>query len=253
MLRVAIMFLSLAGPVAVARGGEGAPAVGVPTDGRLASVRAELQARLNRVAEAGLPTELLLNKIREGLAKNVAPQRIAATTLSLADHLEAAYAFLSPRCAGDVSAGLLRVVTEARMSGIALADLEALVSGPDLVADRAVQVVVDLKWRGYPAERTARLVGEVVRRDPANLDRLPGMLESIRREQSLAPGDCIEALVNGLGASASLSGAYARVTEAERRKGSAQGGRKADEPALRRGNGTRAVGLPAAPLGQLKN
>lgn len=248
MLREVILLLSLAGPAGEAPGREP-----LPSDGRLAPVRAQLEARLDRVAGAGLPTELLLNKIREGLAKNVEPQRIATTVFAMADHLDSAQAFLVQQRRGNVPAGLLRAVTEARMSGIALDHLQPLVSAPDALADRAVQLVLDLKWRGYPVERSAGLVGQIVRHDAANLDHLPGLLETIRREQLLSHADSVDALARGMATSDSLAGAYDRAVDDERRKGgTGRGARKSDETDVNRGNSAGPPGLIKVPPGQAK-
>jgi hypothetical protein len=73
MLQMIVLLLTLSGTALAASG-----AVSLPDDARLAPVRAELQRRIDSVAAAGLPTDALVSKTREGLAKGVDPQRIAS-------------------------------------------------------------------------------------------------------------------------------------------------------------------------------
>src|SRR3569833_4117649 len=55
----------------------------VPDDARLGATRASLQATVDRAEAAGLPGRPLVIKVREGLAKGVPPERIAAAVESL--------------------------------------------------------------------------------------------------------------------------------------------------------------------------
>src|SRR4051812_24011871 len=55
-----------------------APTPTLPADARLAPVREPLEKLLARAAGEGLPADLIAGKVREGLAKGVAPEAIRA-------------------------------------------------------------------------------------------------------------------------------------------------------------------------------
>ena len=48
----------------------------LPSDPRLEPVRAELAQVVDQTSQAGLPADVLVAKVQEGLAKNVPPPRI---------------------------------------------------------------------------------------------------------------------------------------------------------------------------------
>ena len=75
-----------------------------------ASVEAELSATFEAAAAADLPVRVLLEKLREGAAKGVAPTRLAAGLRAEADRLAQAAAILS-RAQVPVSDRLLREQT----------------------------------------------------------------------------------------------------------------------------------------------
>ena len=208
----------------------------------MAPVRAELQRRIDSSAAAGLPADALVSKTREGLAKGVDAQRIASAVTRLADDLEAAQRFVAAR--RPVAPGLVRAVAEARMAGIDLATLPSLVAADRLPqpAQRAVEVLTDLSLRGYPVQRALVVVERIEVREPGALDRVPALLDTIRRDQALSPAEAADALARGLAAADSLQGAYRRAVEDERRKengkGSASTGTVVDGP----GNSENAPG-----------
>jgi hypothetical protein len=239
MLRMIVLLLTLSGTALAASG-----AVSLPDDARLTPVRAELQRRIDSAAAAGLPTDALVSKTREGLAKGVDPQRIASAVARLADDLEVAQRFVAARRPGPVAPGLVRAVAEARMAGIDLATLPSLVAvdRPPQPAQRAVEVLTDLSLRGYPVQRALVVVERIEVREPAALDRVPALLDTIRRDQALSPAEAADALARGLAVADSLQGAYRRAVEDERRKengkGSAGTGTVVDGP----GNSENAPG-----------
>src|SRR5262245_31047233 len=138
----------------------------LPDDPRLAPVRQKLEDAIARASAAGLPSELLSGKVREGLAKGVDAARIEAAVFRLAESLEAARGFVSARRQGAAPVALVRAVAEARMSGVSLAAIEGLVGGqqPETPARRAIEVLTDLSMRGYPIERAAIIVRAVLLR-----------------------------------------------------------------------------------------
>ena len=239
MLRMIVLLLMLSGTALAASG-----AVSLPDDARLAPVRAGLQKRIDSAAAAGLPADALVSKVREGLAKGVEAQRISSAVMRLADDLEAAQRFVIARRPDAAAPGLVRALAEARMAGIDLATLPSLVAAdrPPQPAQRAVEVLTDLSLRGYPVQRALVVVERIEVREPAALDRVPALLDTIRRDQALSPAEAADALARGLAAADSLQGAYRRAVEDERRKengkGSASTGTVVDGP----GNSENAPG-----------
>jgi hypothetical protein len=239
MLRMIVLLLMLSGTALAASG-----AVSLPNDARLASVRAGLQRRIDSAAAAGLPADALVSKVREGLAKGVEAQRISSAVMRLADDLEAAQRFVIARRPGAAAPGLVRALAEARMAGLDLATLPSLVAAdrPPQPAQRAVEVLTDLSLRGYPVQRALAVVERIERREPGALDRVPALLDTIRRDQALSPAEAVDALARGLAVADSLQGAYRRAVEDERRKdngkGSASTGTAVDGP----GNSENAPG-----------
>jgi hypothetical protein len=203
---------------------EAAPAPALPVDARLESVRGRLETLVARTTEAGLPADLLVSKVREGLAKGVPAERIEQATVRLADSLEASRRFVAERRAAP-SPELVRAVAEARIAGIGLAETDALVRGerPSAEAARAVEVLTDLTLRGYPAGRSSSVVKEVLVHDPGAIARLPAALETLRVDQALSHVETVDALSRGLAGSDSLQTALSRTVDDERRKGEGRG------------------------------
>jgi hypothetical protein len=220
MLRMVVLLLMLSGTALAASG-----AARLPDDVRLAPVRIELQRRIDSAAAAGLPVDVLVSKVREGLAKGVDPQRIASAVTRLADHLEAAQGFVNARRPGAAAPGLVRALAEAKMAGLDLETLRSLVAAdrPEQPARHAVEVLTDLSLRGYPVARALAVIERVEVREPAALDRVPALLDTLRRDQALSPAEAADALARGLAVADSLQGAYRRAAEDERRKDNGKG------------------------------
>ena len=98
------------------------------------------------------------------------------------------------------------------MVGLDLAMLSSLVAAdrPEQTARRAVEVLTDLSLRGYPAQRALAVVERIEVREPAALDRLPALLDTIRRDQALSPAEAADALARGLAVADSLQGGHGR-------------------------------------------
>jgi hypothetical protein len=139
----------------------------LPADPRLAPVRADLEKTMAVAAHDGLPADMIASKVREGLAKGVAPEVIRDVAGRLAQNLGASATLLRAQRAGTPSPSLVRAVAEARMAGVdpeAIAPLAAS-REPDAVVVRAVAVVTDLTVRGYPSRPSASLVRDIADRD----------------------------------------------------------------------------------------
>jgi transcriptional/translational regulatory protein YebC/TACO1 len=195
----------------------------LPEDGRLEPVRAHLQQVVDRAQAAGLPSDVIVNKVREGLAKGVAPARIEAAVVRLAENLDSAQRYVAGVRKGQAPASLVRAVAEARAAGVAMKAVDSLVRDSRPEGHRAVEVVTDLSLRGYPSERAAVVVENVLDRDARSLDRVPGTLELIRQDYALSHTEAVDALARGLASADSLQTAYKRTVEDEQRRGNGRG------------------------------
>src|SRR5216110_248060 len=113
---------------------EAAPPATLPQDARLEPVRARLESLVARTNQAGLPADLVVSKVREGLAKGVPAERIEAAANRLAESLELARRFVAERRSGPAPA-LVRALAEARSAGVELSETDALVRGERSVAE----------------------------------------------------------------------------------------------------------------------
>jgi hypothetical protein len=221
----------------------------LPADVRLDPVRQNVQQLVDRATAAGLPAEMIVSKVREGLAKGVDARRIEVAAGRLAEGLQSAHSYLAERRRGPIPGKLVRAVAEARLAGVDLAAVDALVRNdrPEAPAERAVEVVTDLSLRGYPTDRAAAVVKQVVARDGRSLDRLPGTLETIRQEYALTQTEAADALSRGLAGADSLQAAYTRTANEEQRRGRGRGG-----PKKGAGDGSDSPGKSGLAPGHLK-
>jgi hypothetical protein len=216
------------------------PALALPDDARLGSARAELDGLVTRLADQGLPAELVVAKVREGLAKRVPVARIliVARKLSL-DLVEVdALAQSGLRLGADrAPPGLLAALVDARTAGIGAKELAALLSeaakdggagadkargNPAAVATRAATALADLSARGYPSPGTGAIVGALARGDGRKLGRLVGALETLRRTEGLTPAQAFAAVRGALAKGADPDSAVKQATAAGTRgKGTA--------------------------------
>ena len=230
----------------------------LPADPRLASVRAPLEEILARAAKDGLPTDLIASKVREGLAKGVAPEAIRGAAERLAGSLDGAARFLrAQRGPGSATPAapapsplLIRAVAEANLAGVEAEGVQPLVASvdSDAVVARAIEVVTDLTMRGYPSRRSGAVVRDIADRDPRSLGRVVAGVESIRAEQTVSRADALEALVrNFKTGTPSLDSAVARALEGGDRAGNASGlspGKSAEAPGHTGNTGAAKIKKP---------
>jgi hypothetical protein len=191
----------------------------LPDDPRLEPIREHLAQIVQSAEAAGLLCEVIVSKVREGLAKGVAPARIEEVTVRLAQNLEAAQRYVTARRPGRARPALVRAVAEARMAGVGMPAVDSLVSGDRPETPHAVEVVTDLALRGYPSGRAGVVVQNVLSRDVRSLDRVAGTLETLRRDCELTHVEAVDALARGLASSDSLQNAYEKTVEDEGRRG----------------------------------
>lgn len=128
----------------------------------LAEQRAELSMLL-RSEDSTLPTELLIEKVREGIAKHVPVPRILQAVRIVRERMQVADGLLSgaPRAPVAARTAAVRGLVDALNAGLTRADLEAVLASlgsasRDLVAVREVAVTLaELAERGF---RTATAV-----------------------------------------------------------------------------------------------
>jgi hypothetical protein len=157
-------------------------------DARLGASAPELHRILDGAAHAGLPTEMLADKAREGLAKGVPPPRIVTVVSGLADALGRARTEALGVVAAP-SAPLLRAIVEAHAAGAAASDVGVVLHAGG--RERSLQVLTDLAQRGYPVGDAARTV---VGAGPRTLDRIVGEAEKLRTVDGATPAQAIDAV-----------------------------------------------------------
>jgi hypothetical protein len=229
----------------------------LPDSERLAPVRSSLEKIVDQAARDGLPSELIVSKVREGLAKGVAPESIRLAAERLAQSLGGADQFLKMHRKNTTSAALIRAVAEANISGVDLDALDPVVASdvPDGLLARAIEVLTDLALRGYPSRRAALVVKQVLDRDSRALGRLVAGIEEIRIEQTVSRADALESLGRNLqsGAGGSFDVALTRSLEGSDRAGNAAGasspGKSGQAPGHQDGSGAgkskRTMGMSA--------
>jgi hypothetical protein len=178
-----------------------APSPAVPADSRLDAERDHLGAVVDKTAQKGLPVDLLISKVREGLAKNVPVHEIRLAADRFAESLERAHAFVAERRPGTPARELVRALTDMQMAGFNVAATDSFVrkASSSAHAARAVEVLIDLTLRGYPVENASRIVSAVLACDPEELSGLPTVLEHLRREHALSRTEAIQVLALNIG------------------------------------------------------
>jgi hypothetical protein len=203
-------------------GTAGAATVTLPADARLGPVRPRLEQLVQKAADEGLPADLIVSKIREGLAKGVDAGRIESAAGALTENLRVARGFVAERRSQQASEPqLIRAVAEARMAGVDLkaADGVVRVERPAVETARAVEVLTDLSLRGYPVQRASDLLKDVLTRDPGAVGRVPSTLETVRNQQALTQAETVDAVARGVHAGAALAGAAARASDENHGRG----------------------------------
>jgi len=187
MARLAILALLLVGGVASAE----RPAI---DEARLGPSAADVRALVDRTAASGLPAELLVDKVREGLAKGVPPARIALVVHGLADSLGRARSEALTAAVASPSTALLKAIVEAHGAGVGTGEVAAVLRAGGRARERAVQVLTDLAQRGYPVAVAARTVSAIAGHGKNALDHLVGEAERLRSLDAATPGDALDAL-----------------------------------------------------------
>jgi len=166
-------------------------------DSRLGGSAADVRAVVDRAAAGGLPAELLVDKVREGLAKGVPPARIALVVRDLADSLGRARSETQNAGVVAPSAALLKTIVDAHAAGVGTAEVAAVLRSGVQDCERALQVLTDLAQRGYPVSVAARTVAAISARGKNALDHLVGEAERLRSVDAAVPADALDELDHG--------------------------------------------------------
>jgi hypothetical protein len=173
----------------IARGASAdAPAI---DDARLGRAAADVHAIVDHAAHEGLPADLLVDKVREGLAKGVAPERIVAVVRGLDQSLARARGEAQPFAGAALPSLLLKAIVEAHAAGVGSDDVTLVLRAGG--RERAMQVLTDLVQRNYPAGAAARTVAGVSGRAAA-LEQLVGRAERLRVTDGASPAEALDAL-----------------------------------------------------------
>ena len=188
MARLAILAMLLVGGLAYAD----RPAV---DDSRLGGSAADVRAVVDRAAANGLPTELLVDKVREGSGQGRAAGADRARRARPRRQPRAARASRRrppesrrrrPRC--------LKAIVEAHAAGVGAGEVATVLRSGGRDRERALQVLTDLAQRGYPVSVAARTVSAIAGRGKNALDHLVGEAERLRSVDAATPGDALDAL-----------------------------------------------------------
>lgn len=211
----------------------------LPADTRLDPVRGSLQGVLDRAERDALPVEVILNKIKEGLAKKVPPARIADVARRLGEQLHEARDVLADKGIESPSERLFRALSEAQMAGFPAAELAPLfgTSASEDANTAAVHAVTDLAVRGYPRADALAIVRATAAKDVAGLPAVASALERLRREYAMNHLEALAALQSSLAVSTTLGGAFNHASN------NAGGARAVGGPARGKSEGNTGKGL----------
>jgi hypothetical protein len=188
-------------------------------DPALAAVRAELATVLADLARDGLPEELVIRKVREGLAKRVAPERILVAARGTAINIRLIARVnrkhLPPRDA--FGRAMIRAAVGAHQAGVPLAAVDKIVKavaprGP-VTTVTALRTATDLVTAGYPSGRSVELVLLVAARDRADdeLPRAVAVLEAAHRARGESRADTLDRVARAVGDGRDLAAAAAEL------------------------------------------
>ncbi|MFT5679923.1 MAG: hypothetical protein ACI8RZ_000828 [Myxococcota bacterium] len=132
----------------------------------------DIEAILCSVEADGLPVDAIESKAHEGLAKGVAPARIASVLVEMQDDLVIANALLElPEDAPDRDE-VLSATASALRAAISADTLRRLASLPKQVRGPAIQSMVDLMQIGFSQAQSAQLVEDAAARNGEVLSSL---------------------------------------------------------------------------------
>jgi hypothetical protein len=169
--------------------------VALPGDPRLQPAQAQLQATIDAAEKSGLPAELLIDKVREGLAKGVPAVRIAQVVAGLSTALANARSEATPYVAHPPAA-LLKAIADAHALSVSAVEVQTVLRASTAkgASTRAIEVLSDLVQRGFPSAPSARAVAEVASHRPGALAQLAPHAESLAASGGVGRSEALDAL-----------------------------------------------------------
>jgi hypothetical protein len=145
-----------------------------------------IDAALGRSAAAGIPVELLENKLAEGRAKGVPLERIALAMERRESSLLLARDAM--RGVPDLRAADLGVGADALEQGVGAGVLQSLAEGaPREKRAVAIAALTELVAGGQPAEQALQRVQAALRQGPEALSNLPAQAAEARERRGPPP------------------------------------------------------------------
>ena len=215
----------------------------LPANPSLDPVRDQLEQTLRYAEKQGLPRELLLSKVREGIAKRVSPHTVAGAVEQLARHLAEANMLAKASNMPSPSPRLLQAIAEGRLAGLSETQIKSvLVNGVSSQTIEAIDALADLHLRGYEPNSVLPLIQQMQNKDPGALVQLAPALEIVRRDFALTNTETAQMLDQGFKQKPTFDQAVAKVRRDLGTRPSAQGRDKANKE-----TGMSGRGVPAFP------
>jgi len=165
------------------------------------SLNEALKSTLKQLKTENLPTNPIIEKAREGVAKGVDEKRIVQTCGRLASYLRESLKFLKKhkplRKMKQIPPGLLRAYAEARLSGVTKTEISNLFSASQLTkrwktTAHSLYVLADLKISGYPGVEASKVIAFFHKsRDAGALQNLKGVLSQLHLKFGLSKTEAI--------------------------------------------------------------
>lgn len=175
-----------------------------------ATAAARFDAALERARAQGLPTESIINKALEGIAKQVPAARIATAVEQRLAMLARARAALGP---ASQPAPEISSVADAMQRGVDAGAVRALrdQAPPEERIAVAVHVLADLADRGVPTDVALEVLGAWRQRgaDPGELPDIPAGVDRLVK-QGMPPAQAGSALAASIRAGLGAAGAPGR-------------------------------------------
>lgn len=236
--------LALAVPLASPPAAAGPPDPAAEIAGRASRLGVAAQPLLAPVQEArrlGLPAGLVADKVLEGLAKGVAPERVAAVARGLVSRLSEADLLLGGAGAAGLPpaadrAGTLADLAQALQAGVDRPSLEALAasareagSGAEALA-AAARALGQLSRRGVAPARALPL-GRALARRPGESAEVAPLFDAWRAEGGRDPGAFLAEAERRIAAGRPLQGMVDRFGQSSDRVVRDAAARRADQSA----------------------
>lgn len=217
----------------------------LPSDPRLESIKVRMQSAVDEAERERLPVQLLVSKMREGLAKRVPAPAIASAVERLVVVLREARTLAQNKGVQTPSVRLIQALAEAKLANVSEGPLSRVLLArvDDANRQQAVESLADLKLRGCEPETAVQVVEALMIKDPKSLALLPSFIQSLRQDYALTSAEAAFSVETSLKTESSLQSAVARARSDHAARG--KGARSAD--GLNDDGGGRGRGVQSNP------